>query len=130
MPHTASARLGPLGQVALLVRDITRAETFYGSTLGLPHHFTFGDLAFFDMAGTRLYLQRKADEEWRAGSLLYFVVDDIHAASALLAERAVSFRGAPHRIHTHDDGTEEWMAFFHDPDGNQLALMSRVPPST
>ena len=32
--------------------------------------------------------------------------------------------GAPHRIHTHDDGTEEWMTFFEDPDGNTLALMA------
>lgn len=25
-------------------------------------------------------------------------------------------------------GTEEWMAFFEDPEGNMLALMSRVAP--
>jgi hypothetical protein len=37
----------------------------------------------------------------------------------------------PHRdfdaggIHTHDDGTEEWMTFFADGEGNTLALMSR-----
>ena len=29
-------------------------------------------------------------------------------------------------IHRHDDGTEEWMAFFADPFGNTLALMSQV----
>ena len=34
----------------------------------------------------------------------------------------------PHVIHRDDAaGTEEWMAFFEDPDGNTLALMSRVP---
>jgi methylmalonyl-CoA/ethylmalonyl-CoA epimerase len=81
------------------------------------------------MAGTRLYLQRKEDADWRPGSLLYFVVEDVHAAAATLAGRGATFRGAPHRIHTHDDGTEEWMAFFDDPDGNALALMSRVPPA-
>ena len=119
-------RLGRLGQVALSVRDIARGEAFYAMTLGLPHLFTFGDLAFFDMAGTRLYLQRTDDADWRPGSLLYFAVDDVHATVAALEGRAVAFRGAPHRIHTHDDGTEEWMAFFDDPDGNPLALMSRV----
>jgi methylmalonyl-CoA/ethylmalonyl-CoA epimerase len=31
-------------------------------------------------------------------------------------------------IHRHPDGTEEWMAFFEDPDGGVLALMSRVAP--
>ncbi len=122
-------RLGRLGQVALSVRDISRAEAFYGKTLGLPHVFTFGDLAFFDMDGVRLYLHRKDEADWRPGSLLYFVVDDIHGASSSLAERGVAFRGAPHRIHTRDDGSEEWMAFFDDPDGNGLALMSRVPPA-
>ena len=28
-------------------------------------------------------------------------------------------------IHRHDDGTEEWMAFFNAPDGRPLAIMSR-----
>lgn len=36
------------------------------------------------------------------------------------------FQGAPHLIHRHEDGTEEWMAFFTDPAGNTLALMSQV----
>ena len=129
MTPAESARLGRLGQVALSVRDMARAQAFYGATLGLPHLFTFGDLAFFDMDGVRLYLHRKDEADWRPGSLLYFVVDDIHRASGALAGRGVTFRGAPHRIHTHDDGSEEWMAFFDDPDGNQLALMSRVRAS-
>jgi len=29
-------------------------------------------------------------------------------------------------IHKHADGTEEWMAFFKDPDGRPLAIMSQV----
>jgi hypothetical protein len=40
----------------------------------------------------------------------------------------VAFDGAPHLIYRHDDGTEEWMVFFSDSEGNTLALMSRVPP--
>jgi methylmalonyl-CoA/ethylmalonyl-CoA epimerase len=31
-------------------------------------------------------------------------------------------------IFKHEDGTEEWMAFFRDPDQNLLALMSQVKP--
>jgi methylmalonyl-CoA/ethylmalonyl-CoA epimerase len=38
----------------------------------------------------------------------------------------VEFRGAPHLIYRHEDGTEEWMAFFDDPDGHPLALMTQV----
>lgn len=29
-------------------------------------------------------------------------------------------------IHRHADGTEEWMAFFKDPDGRTLAILSQV----
>ena len=120
-------RLGRVGQVSLHVRDVARAERFYGMTLGLPHHFTFGDLAFFDMAGTRLYLQAVPEERWRPGSILYFLVDDIGVAWEALQERGVKTTGAPHNIYTDEaTGVEEWMAFFDDGEGNTLALMSRV----
>jgi catechol 2,3-dioxygenase-like lactoylglutathione lyase family enzyme len=130
MPTTSATRLGAIGQVSLSIRDVARAERFYGEILGLPHVFTFGDLAFFDADGTRLYLHRKDPANWRSGSILYFLVDDIHAAQELLAARDVHFTGAPHVIYTDDaTGTEEWMTFFEDGEGNTLALMSRVSPS-
>ncbi|MBA3850873.1 MAG: hypothetical protein H0X59_00700 [Chloroflexi bacterium] len=55
-------QLGPIGQVALHARDVERTERFYRDTLGLPHIFTFGELAFFDMGGVRLYVQAVADD--------------------------------------------------------------------
>ena len=128
MPTQHATALGRIGQVSLSIRDVARAERFYGETLGLPHVFTFGDLAFFDAGGTRLYLHRKDEAEWRPGSVLYFVVDDIAAAQERLAAAGVHFTGAPHRIFTHDDGTEEWMTFFEDGEGNALALMAAVRP--
>lgn len=127
---TSALRLGPLGQVSLFVRDVARAEAFYRDVLGLAHHFTFGDLAFFDMGGTRLYLHAVDEDAWRAGSVLYFLVDDIAAVHEELAQRGVRFAGAPHRIYTDEaTGVEEWMAFFDDPSGNTLALMARVTPA-
>ena len=123
-------RLGPIGQVSLYIRDVARAERFYGETLGLPHVFTFGDLAFYDLGGVRLYLQRVEDAKWRPGSVLYFLVDDIHAAWAELGARGVKQTGAPHNIYTDaESGVEEWMAFFEDTEGNMLSVMSRVAPS-
>jgi DNA-binding CsgD family transcriptional regulator/predicted enzyme related to lactoylglutathione lyase len=120
-------RLGPVAQVSLYVRDVRRAERFYGETLGLPHHFTFGDLAFFDMSGTRLYLHAVDEDAWRPGSTLYFLVDDIERAWEALKARGVKTTGAPHHIYTDDaTGTEEWMAFFEDGEGNTLALLARV----
>ena len=127
---TTDLHLGPLGQVSLDIGDVKRAERFYGEVLGLPHVFTFGDLAFFDMAGTRLYLHRKSADDWKPGSILYFRVADIRAAHAELTARDVHFTGAPHLIYTDDEtGDEEWMAFFEDGEGNTLAIMSRVPAS-
>ncbi|HEX2221399.1 MAG TPA: LuxR C-terminal-related transcriptional regulator, partial [Candidatus Limnocylindria bacterium] len=78
--RATAVRLGQIGQIALYIRDVERATRFYRDTLGLPHLFTFGDLAFFDCGGTRLYLHRKGEDDWRPGSLLYFTVDDIAAA--------------------------------------------------
>ena len=125
----ATSRLGAIGQISLSIRDVTRAERFYGDILGLPHVFTFGDLAFFDADGTRLYLHRKDDPDWRPGSVLYFLVDDIDAAQESFAARGVRFTGAPHVIYTDEaTGVEEWMTFFGDGEGNTLALMSRVQP--
>lgn len=124
--NSTSLALGPLGQVSLLTTDAARAEAWYRDVLGLDHLFTFGPLCFFDCAGTRLFIRQLPAAEWRPSSILYFTVGDIGAAHAALAERDVHFAGAPHVIHRHDDGTEEWMAFFDDPDSNTLAIMARV----
>ena len=124
-------KLGPLGQVSLPVTDIERSVAFYRDTLGLPHLYTYGPLAFLDCNGTRLYLAQGGADGGPlppSASVLYFQVDDIGAAHQALQERGVTFMGAPHRIHTHPDGTEEWMAFFHDPDQNTIGLMSQVRP--
>jgi catechol 2,3-dioxygenase-like lactoylglutathione lyase family enzyme len=124
---TTATQLGPIGQIARSVKDIAKAEAWYGGVLGLPHLYTFGKLAFFDCGGTRLFLSAEKDQAENE-SLLYFRVADISAAYANLAGRGVEFQGAPHMIHRHADGTEEWMAFFKDPDGRPLALMSQVKP--
>lgn len=117
--------LGAIGQISLPVDDVAEAERFYGEILGLPHLYTYGKLAFFDAGGTRLYLTAEAQDAPRA-SVLYFRVDDIEAAHAALAAAGVAFSGPPHMIFQHADGLEEWMAFFEDPFGNLLALMSQL----
>lgn len=117
--------IGPLGQIARRVKDIAAARRWYGEVLGLPHLYSFGDLAFFDCGGIRLFLS----QDGAAGqneSILYFKVADIRAAHAALAARGVVFVNAPHMIHRHGDGTEEWMAFFNDAEGRPLALMAQV----
>jgi len=125
--NPAAVGLGPVAQILLFVRDIDRAVEFYRDTLGLLHLFTVGPMAFFDASGTRLYLQVMSDDEWRPGSILYFLVDDISASYDALLDRGVETAGAPHLISTDEaSGIQEWMAFFDDADGNTLALLSRV----
>jgi len=119
--------LGQIGQIARTVKDIARAQEWYGQVLGLPHLYTFDRLAFFDCGGTRLMLTQS--EEVSSGeSTLYFRVEDIVNAYETLRARGAEFIGAPHMIHRHPDGTEEWMAFFRDPEGRALAIMSQVRP--
>ena len=124
---TGQTQLGVIGQISRTVSDIGQSSEWYGATLGLPHLYTFGTLAFFDCAGTRLMLTAehgaKSDE-----SILYLKVPDIQATHGELAARGVEFSGAPHMIHRHADGTEEWMAFFKDPEGRPLAIMSQIKP--
>jgi DNA-binding CsgD family transcriptional regulator/predicted enzyme related to lactoylglutathione lyase len=122
-------RLGSIGQISRTVGDIDAACDWYGKTLGLKHLFTFGKMAFFDIGGIRLYLSAEGSEP-QPESILYLRVDDIGAAYAELSARGVSFKGAPHMIHRHPDGTEEWMAFFNDPEGRVLALMSQARPTS
>ncbi len=112
-----------LGQVARSVSDTAASEKWYRDVLGLTHLYTFGTLAFFDLGGTRLMLSQQ-DGGAVKESILYLEVTDIAAAHAQLQSRGVRFTHAPHLIHKHADGTEEWMAFFEDPDGRPLALMS------
>lgn len=117
--------LGRLGQISRSVSDIAAAVQWYAEVLGLKHLYTFGPLAFFDCGGTRLYLNQG---EVKPESILYFQVADIRSAHQQLVERGVSFINAPHMIHRHGDGTEEWLAVFNDPDSRPLAIIAQVKP--
>jgi len=55
-------------------------------------------------------------------------VPDIHAAHATLTARGIQFTHVPHMIHRHEDGTEEWMAFFTDNEARPLGIMSQAKP--
>ena len=77
-PTTTELDLGQLGQVSMMSKDAAAAERWYKDVLELRHIFTFGDLVFFDLGGTRLYIRgTRGNEEWRPSSILYFVVPDI-----------------------------------------------------
>jgi len=123
----APVTLGEIGQISRTVKDIAQAQQWYGKVLGLRHLYTFDRLAFFDCGGTRLMLTQ--NEEVSTGeSILYWRVGNIVNAYETLKARGAEFIGAPHMIHRHPDGTQEWLAFFKDPEGRTLAIMSQVKP--
>ncbi len=114
--------------------DIDRAIDFYRDVLGLPLLARFGNIAFFDLEGIRLFLEQGDDEP--RGSVLYLAVPDVREARRELEARGVSFEDEPHVIFTDSEGIfgspgdEEWMTFFRDSEGNLLALSSREEPAS
>jgi predicted enzyme related to lactoylglutathione lyase len=113
-----------LSQLSRRVESLDRARAFWRDTLQVPELYVFPGLAFFDLGGTRLMLKETGTRE--EADILYLASTDITAEHARLQERGASMTGAPHMIHRHPDGAEEWMAFFKDDEGRELALHSLV----
>lgn len=117
-------------QIAQRAEDLGRATTFYTDLLGRQPTATFDPpgLVFFDLDGTRLLIDKGAPR-----GLHYFGVDDIDATVARLRDAGVRIESEPHVIFGHDDdtlgpaGTDEWMAFFEDSEGNLVGLVEQRP---
>jgi len=115
-----------LGQIARTVQSVEHSRAWYREVLQLPELYAFPGLAFFDLGGVRLMLTEKEGDTGLSESILYLRVPDVHSAKDELESRGVKFTHAPHLIHRHEDGTEEWMAFFEDNEDRPLALMTQV----
>lgn len=121
-----------LRQVAQRAEDFDRAVGFYRDTLGLSFIAAYDPpgLAFFRLGEVRLLVERGAP-----GALLYIQVDDIDRAHDDLVGRGVEFVDDPHIVFVDTEGTfgppgtEEWMSFFRDSEGNLLALVEARPTS-
>jgi methylmalonyl-CoA/ethylmalonyl-CoA epimerase len=128
---TATAvHLDEIGQIALTVANLDEARTFYRDTLGMQFLFDAGTMTFFQCGSVRLLIGAAEPGTAAGGStILYFRVPDIQATAATLRDKGVAFSQEPHlvaRMKSHD----LWLAFFKDPSGNSLALMSEVPRTT
>ena len=117
-----------LVQIAQRAEDLGRASAFYADLLGSPPIATFDPpgLVFFDLEGVRLLLDVGAPS-----ALIYLRVDDIDATVARLRDAGVHVESEPHVIFGHDDdtlgpaGTDEWMAFVKDSEGNIVGLVEQ-----
>lgn len=115
-------------QVAQRATDLQRAAAFYADLLGTAPAATFDPPGpvFFTLGPMRLLLDRAAPS-----ALLYFEVPDVRAFVGQLRSRGVEVNTEPHVIFSHSDdslgpvGTDEWMAFLTDSEGNTVGLVSR-----
>jgi methylmalonyl-CoA/ethylmalonyl-CoA epimerase len=119
-----------LVQIAQKADDLARATAFYSELFGASATATYDPpgLVFFDLDGVRLLLDRVAPS-----ALHYYAVDDIDATLARLRDGGATVEGEPHVIFTHEDdtlgpeGTDEWMAFVRDSEGNMVGLVEQRP---
>ena len=118
--------LNQISQIARRVENLDRARAFWRDTIGIAELYAFPGLAFFSLGPTRLMLRdtgRRDDAD-----ILYLATEDILSAAQSLGSKGIAFVQAPHLIHRHPDGTEDWMAFFPDDEGRPLGLhMQRTP---
>jgi methylmalonyl-CoA/ethylmalonyl-CoA epimerase len=116
-----------IGQIALSVQDVDKAEMFYRDLLGLRRLYRFGNLTFFDCGGVRLLIEKSEFPQSRfQASTIYFSCADIALGVCELERRGVNFTSRPHLVAPMEDH-DLWMAFFEDPDGHTLALMQEAP---
>lgn len=115
-------------QVAQHADDLERAAGWYQRLLGRPPTARFDPpgLLFFSLDGTRLLLESGAPS-----ALIYLEVPDLKATVEALRSDGVTITGEPQLIFHHDDdrlgpaGTDEWMAFVQDSEGNTVGLVGR-----
>lgn len=111
----------------VLAADMARARRFYTDTLGLTE--TGEDLfaVSYDLAGTALRLTRIEDHQAGPHTVLGWQVADIEAAIDALAAKGVAmaiydgFGQDARGVWTHP-GSGAKIAWFHDPEGNNLSL--------
>ncbi|HEV3239177.1 MAG TPA: VOC family protein [Casimicrobiaceae bacterium] len=119
-----------VGQLLVPVENLEAAVSFYRDILGLQHLFSAPpQMAFFQCGQIRLLVGvLPAGQTAQRGAAIYFQVSDILAVFQTLSEKDVKFVAAPHVVQR-TPSSEQWLAEFTDPDGNQLALMSQTTTS-
>jgi methylmalonyl-CoA/ethylmalonyl-CoA epimerase len=130
MPGTATITTTGLYQVLQNAKDLGRAVAFYEDVLGLRllGKFDPPGLALFDAGGPRIMLSTEGDHD----GVIYLRVEDIHRAVEDLRAKGVAIEHEAHIIfkdatgQIHAAGTEEWMAFIRDSEGNLVGLASTV----
>lgn len=114
-----------INQIGVPVKDINRAVSFY-KALSLPLLFSTDTMAFFDCDGIRILLSLPEKDEFsHPSSVIYFQVENIWETYKKFTNAGVSFIDEPHIV-AKMGGTETWMTFFKDTEGNTHAFISEL----
>jgi predicted enzyme related to lactoylglutathione lyase len=122
-------RLSEIGQIAVTVRDVAAALSFYRDVLGLTFLFSAGpNLAFLGAGKVRIMLSTPQGAGTIGGnSVLYFKVDDIEAVHGAIVGRGATNERSPQLTAKMPDH-ELWIGFVRDPDGNLIGIMEEKRP--
>jgi len=128
--HPYVRSLMTIAQIAQHADDLDRAAAFYTGLTGLlpAARFDPPGLLFFTLGGVRLLLDKGAPS-----ALIYLHVTDVRTVVEELRAEGVEIDTGPHLIFHHADdaigpaGTDEWMAFIRDSEGNLVGLVSQHP---
>ncbi len=105
---------------AYLVKDASRAVTFYKNMLGLTPSFEHEQGAEFDMPdGTTFGVWRMRDGSWHPSAGVFFAVPDVKQAAAALRERGVTILQEPFETPVC------LMAAVEDSEGNSFFIHQR-----
>jgi methylmalonyl-CoA/ethylmalonyl-CoA epimerase len=130
MTVTKADSLSSIKQIAIPVRSIDEAKSFYRDTLGLRHLFDAPPaLSFFDCGGVRLMLAGPA-AQGRDGdqqhAVLFYDVSDIKKTHARIKSSGAKSLAEPHIIARMNE-REVWVCELSDGQGNVVGLISEVP---
>jgi predicted enzyme related to lactoylglutathione lyase len=124
---TSTTLVSGVDFITVPTQDYAKASEFYGDVLGLPFSKQWGDMPAGEFeTGTLTIAVMQSDafgqEFHRHTAPVALHVDDVAAARADLEAKGVEFHAD-----TMDSGVCH-MAFFSDPDGNQLMFHNRYAP--
>ena len=122
--------------VTVHVRDIRKAQKFYGEVLGLTELQFDGKVgrAVFALPGTTMTLRMHVFDPEEGGrepgtvSGIVFSHHDPTSVCAEIARRGGHVTSEPHTIHP--PGFTATLAVIADPDGNEFVLRSPLTPSS
>ncbi|TAD76004.1 MAG: VOC family protein [Sphingomonadales bacterium] len=111
----------------VLTADLATARAFYTDTLGLTETGEDPFAVRYDLAGTTMRLTRIEGHQPAPHTVLGWQVADMESAIDTLTAKGLAFAvyegfGQDTRGVWTDPGSGTKIAWFHDPDGNNLSL--------